>query len=162
MNRTTATFLPSSLLTDNELLDEQHAGLFSRLAGLKMQCIETNELPDQEAVALLASLRDHCATEESLAAASGIEFTTHAGKHQKMLAAIDKAMWEIHEHKIDVFSVLRYIEYWFERHITEEDQVFCRKLQAAARSIAPEEREFRPMLAAARRQHVPPLAQCRP
>jgi hemerythrin-like metal-binding protein len=162
MNRTTATFLPSALLTNNELLDEQHAGLFSRLAGLKMQCIETNDLPDDEAVSLLKSLREHCATEEQLAEASGIDFATHAGKHHKMLAAIDKAMWEIHEHKIDVFSVLRYIEYWFERHITEEDQAFCRKLQTVAKSPTTEEREFRPMLAAARRQHVPPLAQCRP
>jgi hypothetical protein len=39
-----------------------------------------------------------------------------------MVAAIEKGLTEVIEGKQDVFSVLRYVDYWFERHIVEEDR----------------------------------------
>lgn len=132
MNRDAATYLPSSLIIDIEEIDTQHANLFFRLAGLKMLCIETNEFPSDAASTLLEILGEHCATEERLASISGVDFSAHAVKHKKMLVAINKAVDEIHEHKIDVFSVLRYIEYWFERHIAEEDLHLGNKLRLAS------------------------------
>lgn len=162
MKGETAAFLPESLFVDVEQLDEQHAGLFSRLAGLKMLCIETNEFPAEESAALLQALREHCATEERLAGESGLDFAAHAGKHAKMLAAIDKAVQEIHEHKIDVFSVLRYIEYWFERHIAEEDRNLARKLRQHPAETFRAGTSFMPALAARVPPHAAPRAPFRP
>ncbi|RIX45606.1 MAG: hemerythrin [Rhodocyclales bacterium GT-UBC] len=163
MNRDTAVYLPSSLVIDIEEIDEQHANLFFRLAALKMQCIETNEFPSEAASALLDILEEHCATEERLAGISGVDFSAHAVKHQKMLAAINKAVEEIHEHKIDVFSVLRYIEYWFERHIVEEDLHLGQHLrQTSSRQFVAETRHVRPAHAAAGLPHAPLLAPSHP
>lgn len=155
MNRDAATYLPSSLVIDIEEIDSQHADLFFRLAGLKMLCIETNDFPSDAATTLLDILSEHCATEERLAAISGVDFSAHAEKHQKMLAAIDKAVDEIHEHKIDVFSVLRYIEYWFERHIVEEDLHLGRHLrQASPHPFSGDPLRIKPARVAATPQHA--------
>lgn len=129
MNRETETFLPGALIVDIAEMDDQHAELFSRLSKLKSICIEANTLPGAEAESLLDLLRVHCATEEKLAKDAGLVFSEHARKHKSMLAAITKAIKEVQEGKIDVFSVLRYVEYWFERHIKEEDQNLARNLQ---------------------------------
>jgi len=155
MNRDAATYLPSSLVIDIEEIDTQHANLFFRLAGLKMLCIETNEFPSDAATTLLEILGEHCATEERLAAISGIDFSAHAVKHKKMLAAINKAVDEIHEHKIDVFSVLRYIEYWFERHIAEEDLHLGNNLRIASARPFGDARHIRPAHVAAAQPHAP-------
>ena len=129
MNRETETFLPGALIVNIAEMDDQHAELFSRLSKLKDICIEANTLPAGEAESLLDLLRVHCATEEKLANESGLVFTEHARKHKNMLTAITKAIKEVQEGKIDVFSVLRYVEYWFERHITEEDLNLARNLR---------------------------------
>lgn len=159
MNGETAAFLPESLFVDVKQLDEQHAELFSRLAALKMLCIDTNEFPAEESAALLRTLREHCATEERLASEAGLDFSAHAGKHAKMLAAIDKAVEEINEHKIDVFSVLRYIEYWFERHIAEEDRNLARKLRQRPAETFRAGTAFSPALGA---RALPRATQCAP
>ena len=142
MNRETETFLPSALIVNIAEMDDQHAELFSRLSKLKNVCIEANTLPAGEAESLLELLRVHCATEEKLAKESGLVIAEHARKHKNMLAAITKAISEVHEGKIDVFSVLRYIEYWFERHITEEDLNLARNLQQVSSGMFETEHSF--------------------
>jgi hemerythrin len=140
MNAETAAFLPSTLIVNIHEMDEQHAALFSRLAALKMLCIERNELPINELEALLAALRIHCATEENLAGNAGLNFCDHGTKHEKMLAAISKALSDVREGRMDVFSVLRYIEYWFERHIREEDlDLGCNLQQVSSGMFDPEQ-----------------------
>lgn len=129
MDRETSVFLPSSLLVNIDEIDEQHAALFSKLASLKKHCVDANTFQADEARELMALLVTHCATEERLAGEAGLDFAAHASKHRKMLAAITKAMDEVREEHMDVFSVLRYIEYWFERHIREEDQRFASLLE---------------------------------
>lgn len=135
MNADTVTFLPSTLIVNIQEIDDQHAELFSSLAKLKMLCIERNELPQADSEALLQALRVHCATEEKLATGSGLNFSDHGKKHKKMLAAISKAIIDVHEGRMDVFSVLRYIEYWFERHIREEDLNLGRNLQQVSSGL---------------------------
>ena len=142
MDQETAAFLPSALVVNIEEIDDQHAALFSRLAALKLLCLDTTDLPVAEAESLLNQLRQHCATEERLAGENGLNFSAHARKHQKMLSAIAKAIDEVHHERIDVFGVLRYIEYWFERHIREEDLNLGRDLQQVSSGLGDPERQF--------------------
>lgn len=129
MSAVAPAFLPEALHIDIPEIDNQHAALFSRLADLKALCIEANALPEAEADALMLILREHCATEERLAIASGLDFSLHAIKHEKMLKSIAKTLADVREGKTDVFSLIRFLEYWFERHISEEDKVLGRHLQ---------------------------------
>lgn len=129
MNDQIAVFLPDSLVLNVPELDDQHAALFARLSKLKSLCIEANCLPTDQAEALLESLRVHCATEEALALEAGLDFSVHAGKHQAMLKGIAKTLELVRLGQMDVYSLIRYIEYWFERHIREEDMALGLELQ---------------------------------
>lgn len=142
MNTENAVFLPSSLIVNIQAIDDQHADLFSGLAALKLLCIERNELPAAESDSLLAALRIHCATEEKLASEAGLDFSDHGKKHRKMLAAISKALDDVHAGRMDVFSVLRYVEYWFERHIREEDFKLGHNLQQVSSGLLDPEQAF--------------------
>lgn len=132
MNADTAIYLPEALVINVPEIDEQHAGLFAGLAHLKDRCVESNCLPPDDAVKLLESLRIHCATEEALAEQARLEFAAHAAKHQQMLKGIAKTIDEVLEGRMDAFSLIRYLEYWFERHIREEDLGLGLSLQKAA------------------------------
>jgi hemerythrin-like metal-binding protein len=136
MNANIATFLPEALLIDVPEVDEQHANLFASLAHLKDRCIELNCLPPDDAAQLLEALTVHCATEESLAKHAGLDFAVHAKKHSEMLKGIGKTVNEVQQGRMDVFSLIRYIEYWFERHITEEDKPLGLSLKNVSRSGA--------------------------
>lgn len=131
-----AIFLPDALLINVPEIDEQHAGLFASLAQLKDRCIESNCLPAEDAAKLLEILRAHCATEEALAREAGLEFSSHTAKHQQMLKGIAKTLDEVSEGHTDAFSLIRYLEYWFERHIREEDIGFGRRLQDSGAPMA--------------------------
>ena len=143
MNSETAVFLPDLLVVDVVEIDEQHAELFARLAQLKDACIEFNCLPAAEADALLQSLSIHCDTEEKLAVMAGLDFTNHAIKHQKMLKGIAHTLDEVRAGRTDVFSLIRFIEYWFERHILEEDKALGKHLHEASSSEFPTDIQVR-------------------
>ena len=140
--RVVSNFLPDSLRVNVEEIDQQHEALFSCLAELKEICLDTGELPDEQAETLLSTLREHCATEEQLAGEAGLDFSRHAGKHQTMLKAIDKAVHELSIGKRDAFGLLRYIEYWFERHISEEDLILGANLQQVCDGLFDPEQQF--------------------
>ena len=129
MNDQVAVFLPASLLLNVPEIDDQHAELFARLSSLKSLCIEANCLPTDQAEALLEALRIHCATEEGLALEAGLDFAVHASKHQVMLKGIAKTLDQVRQERMDIYSLIRYIEYWFERHIREEDMVLGQELR---------------------------------
>lgn len=114
-------FLPSSLHTGVPEMDSQHEALFGRLVYLKNLCLGQNSLPAAEAEGLLDFLREHYATEAQLAMDMNIDFSGHAEQHRVMLQGVGKALGDAVEGCADVFGVLRYIEYWFERHIAHED-----------------------------------------
>ena len=128
MSEDTLRFLPLSLHIGVEEIDAQHAELFGHLVRLKRLCLNINRLPANEADALLARLRRHFATEARYAAEAGIDFAAHTIRHQTMLEQVTKALKGASAANTDVFGVLRYVEYWFERHIAHEDQELAEKL----------------------------------
>lgn len=150
MNAENANFLPVELMIEVDEVDDQHAELFARLAHLKDLCIEKNGLPVKEADELFAALCLHCDTEERLANEAGIDFAMHAFKHQKMLRGIYRTLQEVREGRMDVFSLIRFIEYWFERHIIEDDKPLGVQLQSeVTQGFQPQfgERSMAPQLA---------------
>lgn len=122
MNEDALRFLPLTLHIGIEEIDAQHAELFGHLVRLKRLCLNINRLPANEADALIARLRKHFATEAHYAAEAGVDFAAHTIRHQTMLEQVTKALKGASAANADVFGVLRYVEYWFERHIAHEDQ----------------------------------------
>lgn len=132
MGKGLSMFLPRELLVDVPVIDRQHDDLFTQFEALKAICIERNVLPSAEAEALVDTLEVHFATEEKFALDAGIDFGRHGEKHRKMLASVRKMLANVIAGELDAFSLIRYLDYWFERHIREEDQVLGRSLQRAA------------------------------
>ena len=120
--------LPELLLLGIPEVDAQHEAVFFRIENLKFLCIERNELPRAVVDELLDYLREHFATEERIADEQQIEFSEHAYMHQETLATLGEWVTKVVSGKRDVFSFLRYLEIWFERHIREEDQPFASAL----------------------------------
>lgn len=116
-------FLPSALRIGVAEVDDQHAALFGRLVAMKERCLDKNALSLDDVNDLLEALRVHYATEEQLAHTLSIDFAEHAARHDNMLQMVSKALNEAAQGKADAFGTLRYIEYWFERHIAQEDMV---------------------------------------
>jgi hemerythrin len=131
MNTGFSSHLPRSLIIDVPEIDRQHDELFSELATLKSMSIEQNSLPLERAEALFDLLVEHCATEERLALDAGLDFRVHREKHARMLKGIRKMLNEVEHEMLDVFTLIRYIDYWFERHISEEDKGLGVALQLA-------------------------------
>lgn len=136
MDRDGGGFLPEALMIGIAEIDAQHEELFVRLQSLKLLCVERNCLPEQSGADLLCFLERHFATETAFARQAGIDFSRHALKHQANLAGMTKAVREACLGQRDIFSVLRYLEYWFERHIVEEDLPLGARLQAAGATRA--------------------------
>lgn len=132
MNTGFSSHLPRTLIINVPEVDRQHDELFRELATLKSMCIEQNALPLERAEALFDSLVEHCATEERLALDAGVDFRVHREKHGRMLKGIRKMLNEVEHEKLDVFTLIRYIDYWFERHISEEDKGLGIALQLAS------------------------------
>lgn len=131
MEGSVETYLPRELRVDIESIDDEHARLFWQLAALKEACLERNAVAEDELDALLGSLRVHFGSEARLAQAAGLNFTEHARKHTTMLRGIEKLAEGVRQGEADVFSLIRYIEVWFERHILDEDKSLGFNLQQA-------------------------------
>lgn len=119
----TSIFLPDTLIINVPEIDEQHADLFARVFHLKERSIQSNKFPISDAEALIEALRVHFETEERLAGVANFYFSAHADGHQEMLNRVVTAINTVREGKIDAFSLIRYLDYWFERHIHQEDIV---------------------------------------
>jgi hemerythrin-like metal-binding protein len=130
MDSEVAHFLPDSLVLGVPEIDAQHRELFAKLAEIKAICIAENCLPEASADALLAFLHEHFLTEERFAKAAGYDFSRHAAKHEVMITAIRQGIAKVQVGKKDVFGLLKFVEYWFERHITEEDLPLCKILSS--------------------------------
>lgn len=114
--------LPEALVLGVPEIDAEHAEMFARIASIKAHCLETNSLPFDEAEALLAFLNKHFAMEYELAARYDIRFADHDAKHRNTAARITRGIAEVSNGRQNVFSLLRFLEYWFERHILEDDK----------------------------------------
>lgn len=131
MEITNSGLLPELLVLGIPRVDLQHDGIFCRIENLKFRCIESNSLPRPVVEELLAYLGEHFRTEEELSATAGLDFAEHAEKHRQTLATLSAWAGRVLNGEQDIFSFLRYLEVWFERHIREEDQPFADALLAA-------------------------------
>jgi len=114
-------FLPGALRIGVPEIDAQHDMLFGRLVVMKERCLQDNALALGDVEDLLEALHVHYATEEKLAHQIDVDFAEHHVRHEEMLLRVGKALKEAAEGKSDAFGTLRYIEYWFERHIVQDD-----------------------------------------
>lgn len=129
--------LPEALLVDLPEIDLQHEEIFSRIETLKVACFEGGFVPADEFQALLEFFEYHFATEERIAEEAGLDFVEHAKIHRDTLRLLHKALGEVFSGTQDVHSFLRFSEYWFERHINEEDRQFIAALQSDGETLAP-------------------------
>lgn len=120
--------LPEALLVDLPEIDAQYEEIFARIERLKTACFESDTVPFEECEALLALLAHHFATEERIAACAELEFSKHTKTHRDTLQILSKALDEVHKGGRNVHSFLRYVEFWFERHITQDDKPFAASL----------------------------------
>lgn len=125
-----AGLLPEALLVDLPEIDAQHEEIFNRIESIKTACFETSYVPVEEFDALLDYFALHFATEERIADEAGLDFTDHAKIHEDTLRMLRKALSEVRSAGRDAHSFLRYCEYWFERHINEDDRLFISALQS--------------------------------
>lgn len=122
--------LPEALMLGVPHIDAQHEGIFFRIESLKAACLNTHTLPADLAEELLVYLDWHFQTEEAAAREADLEFSEHGIKHQETLAALTQGVHLVLAGRRDVFSLLRYLEIWFERHIVEEDKPLGNSLLA--------------------------------
>ncbi|HNC53535.1 MAG TPA: hemerythrin family protein [Accumulibacter sp.] len=124
-----ASLLPEALLIDLPEIDAQHEEIFRRIESLKAACFGSQSVSFEDFDSLLAYLEYHFASEERLAREVGVDFREHATVHRNNLYALRRAFDEVRCGARDVHSFLRYAEYWFERHISEEDKPFARGIR---------------------------------
>ncbi len=124
-------FLPTTLMTGEPEVDAQHEAIFRRVEHLQKLAVESNAVPVAELHELLDYLAEHFATEERLAKEANIEFLVHGQEHASNYRLINKAIGELEKDKLDRHTFLRYIEYWFEQHITNFDKRFVERLKDA-------------------------------
>ncbi len=125
-----AGVLPEALLIDLPEIDVQHEEIFRRIESLKAACFGSGPAPLEDFQGLLDYLKHHFATEEQVALEAAADFVDHAKVHRENLHALRRAFGEVRHGKRDVHSFLRYAEYWFERHINEEDKPFAASVRA--------------------------------
>lgn len=122
--------LPEALMINLPEVDAQHEEIFVRIESLKIAYFEGNNPGFEIFDDLLTFLGHHFATEERIAQQAGLEFCLHTKAHHDSLYMLSKALDEVRRGAGDVYSVLRYVECWFERHILEEDMPFGAQLKS--------------------------------
>ncbi len=126
--------LPEALLIDLPEVDAQHEEIFIRLETLKDACFDTGAKSFDEFECLLDLFAQHFATEEKIASQAGLEFSGHRQTHHENLHGFGKALDEVRKGARDVYCFLRYVEFWFERHIIQDDKPFALSLQLLEQS----------------------------
>lgn len=126
--------LPEALLTEQPEVDAQHEEIFVRLEALKDACFNPNANCHDEFERLIVFFEYHFSAEEKLAEEAGLDFSEHSQMHRENLLVLSKLLNEVSNGQRDSYSFLRYIESWFERHITQVDQPFAASLQRLVQS----------------------------
>ncbi len=138
--------LPKALLIDLPEIDAQHEEIFRRIERLKAASYGSEPTPREDFDSLFNYLKYHFDTEESVALQAGAPFAEHARVHRDNLNTLRKALREVDKGRRDEHSLLRFIEYWFERHINEEDRPFAARVRAcrlrSTESLAPTANSF--------------------
>ena len=122
--------LPEALMIDLPEIDAQHEEIFQQVESLKAACFGSEPVCFSAFDSLLNYVEHHFATEKRIAREVGVDFLDHDAVHRENLQSLRKAFDEVRNGARDVHSFLRYAEYWFERHISEEDNSFAASVRA--------------------------------
>ncbi len=124
------SMLPLSLYTNVHEIDLEHNELFEFLEGFKEYCFDSIPMPQLKRDALQQMLESHFETEAHLAKTAGIDFSHHEAVHINMLDVVLKTLNQMASKNSDLYSLIRYIDYWFEKHILNYDIQFARNIIA--------------------------------
>ena len=126
------SMLPQNLQVNIPEIDVEHDELFVFLEGFKEYCFEHSPIPQEKRNALYRLLVSHFKTEEHLATSASIDFSGHEDAHEKMLETVSQTLGQMASNNSDLYSLIRYISYWFEIHILRYDLTLAKCLSAAA------------------------------
>jgi hemerythrin-like metal-binding protein len=124
MNGERRSFLPHAAMVGVAEIDTEHEALHARLAAIKSSSLAGQAMTANVAEALLADFDRHFFNEAEHARKLAIDFTEHAAQHRLMLQTISRMLHEVVEGRADIFGVLRYLDYWLERHAAADDRLF--------------------------------------
>ena len=125
------SMLPQNLQVNIPEMDAEHNELFAFLEGFKEYCFERSPIPQEKRNALYGLLVNHFKTEERLAISASIDFSGHEDAHEKMLETVSQALGQMASNNSDLYSLIRYIGYWFEIHILRYDLILAKDLSAS-------------------------------
>ena len=125
------SMLPQNLRVNISEIDTEHDELFAFLESFKAYCFENSPMPQEKRNALYGLLVSHFKTEERLAAAASIDFSGHEDAHAKMLETVSQTLNQMASNNSDLYSLIRYIGYWFEIHILRYDLTLAKYLATA-------------------------------
>jgi hemerythrin len=113
------------LLTGNRQIDEQHKRIFQILENL-IDAI-ARDTGREEVGRVLATLSifvvAHFRMEEALMAESGFQgLPAHREAHGAVRAKVEAMVDSFHRGSLDPGDLVRFVEWWLEEHIHEEDQ----------------------------------------
>ncbi len=130
------SMLPNNLRVNIPVIDGEHDELFAFLEGFKVYCFDISPMPQDRRSELFGILQRHFETEERLATEAGINFLDHADAHETMLETIAQTLNQMGSNNSDLYSLIRYIGYWFEIHILNYDITLARSLKANSQLIS--------------------------
>jgi hemerythrin len=123
--------LPSHLRVNIPEVDTEHNEPFLFLEEFKRYCFEKVLVPLEKRNALRNVLIDHFATEFALAKRSKLDFDLHGKAHANMFKVVSQALDQMSTNNSDLYSLIRYIDYWFEKHILDYDIPMARNITDA-------------------------------
>ncbi len=122
------SMLPQNLQVNIPEIDIEHDHLFAFLESFKEYCFDRSPIPEEKRSALYGLLVSHFKTEERLAISAGVDFSGHEDAHEKMLETVSQALSQMASNNGDLYSLIRYIGYWFEIHILRYDLTLAKCL----------------------------------
>lgn len=125
------SMLPVNLRVNIPEIDFEHDELFYLLEGFKEDCFSESAMSRDKRDALYRLLESHFKTEKRLAKVAGVHFAEHELAHEKMLESVSQALHQIQSNNSDIYSIVRYIGYWFEMHILHYDIVLAKKIASS-------------------------------
>ena len=122
--------LSAEYLVGHSMIDQQHAEIHSLLSSVRGEYQKTGKLHTQRVQRLLVLIGQHFATEEQLAKKAALPFAEHAKVHNDNLQQMRDSFDLVAEGLSDTNAFLRYVDFWFMRHILQFDKPFAAELNA--------------------------------
>ena len=126
------SMLPQNLQVNIPEIDAEHDELFTFLEGFKEYCFDRSPIPQEKRTALYGLLVSHFKTEERLAVSASVDFSGHEDAHEKMLEMVSQTLGQMASNNSELYSLIRYIGYWFEIHILRYDLTLAKCLSTSA------------------------------